>query len=63
MAITKEHNMITKLKHHDKCPVEVKINPKGSTHYASLRCTQHQAHIQWLNRQQAHNVKEMCDVR
>lgn len=51
--------MITKLTKHDKCPVEVCVNPPESTHYASLRCSKHRKHIQWLNQQQAQAILEI----
>ena len=42
--------MITKLKHHDLCPVEVVIL-NNKPHYAQLRCKRHNKHIQWLSEQ------------
>ncbi len=55
MAITKEHNMITKLKHHDHCEVRVE-QLHNHTHYARLMCVDHNTHIQWLNRKQAQQI-------
>ena len=42
---------ITKLKHHDKCPVSINKCKSNSQHYAQLVCDKHQQHIQWLSKQ------------
>lgn len=41
---------LTKLKHHDKCPVSINLCKKNSAHYAALRCEKHNTHIQWLSK-------------
>lgn len=41
---------LTKLKHHDKCPVSVNKCKDKSKHYASLHCDKHNTHIQWLSK-------------
>ena len=41
---------LTKLKHHDKCPVSINLCKKNSAHYAALHCEKHNTHIQWLSK-------------
>lgn len=41
---------ITKLKQHDKCTVALHMCKKDSAHYAALRCSSHNTHIQWVGR-------------
>lgn len=42
--------MITSLKTHELCPVEIEQGPFGP-HYARLRCKHHGVQIQWLSKQ------------
>jgi hypothetical protein len=53
--------MITKLKHHDNCEVRVEQLPHTHTHYARLKCVDHNTHIQWLNRQEAHTIASLTN--
>jgi hypothetical protein len=48
---------ITKLKHHDRCPVEV-IILNNKPHYAQLRCARHDKHIQWLSKEDTKKLLE-----
>ena len=41
---------ITKVKKHDKCEMAIIRMPKGSAHFAELRCADCCKHIQWLGR-------------
>lgn len=52
---------ITRLTKHDNHPVRIQLNEPGKMHYAELRCATCDEHIQWLNRQQAHTIKEMLN--
>ena len=49
---------ITKLTHHDKCPVSVNVCKQGSPHYAELVCNRHNKHIQWLNQTDAELIQK-----
>ena len=49
---------ITKLKHHDHCPVEVVILNK-QPHYAQLICARHGKHIQWLSQEDTQKLLEI----
>lgn len=42
---------ITKVKKHDKHQVAIIRMPKGSAHFAELRCADCCKHIQWLGRE------------
>jgi hypothetical protein len=50
---------ITKLKHHDNHEVTIHLCKPKSAHYAALRCADCNTHIQWLNRQEAHTIKDL----
>ena len=50
--------MITSKTKHDRCQVYVQIeNYIKTTHYASLRCIEHNAYIQWLNKWDVEQLK------
>ena len=42
--------MITKLKHHDKCPVSINKCKNNESAYARLMCDKHQVEIQVLSK-------------
>lgn len=53
---------ITKLKHHDKCPVSIHKCKPNAAHFAALRCAVHKTHIQWLNQQDTQAIRSSLKV-
>ena len=41
--------MLTKNTKHDNCDVYITTHPQAQMHKISLRCKDHNKHIQWLN--------------
>ena len=52
---------ITKLTGHDNHQVSIHLCKPTSTHYAALRCRCCDAHIQWLNRQEADTINRIIN--
>lgn len=58
---------ITPNQYHDHCTVYVQLefrnikqkNGRWCRHYASLRCAEHDTHIQWLSRDDTENLCQM----
>lgn len=42
--------MITKLTRHDRHPVKIHLTKNLGPHFAALRCSQCDTHIQWLSK-------------
>lgn len=53
--------MLTKLTKHDNHPVRIHLTQGKGPHYAALRCVLCNCHIQWLNRAQAEQIKELIN--
>ena len=51
--------MITKLTKHDSHQVSVYLCKTNSKHYAELRCQDCNIHIQWLNKQDVEELKNL----
>lgn len=49
---------ITRLKHHDNCPVKLVRLLDNKTHYAKLFCAHHNVHIQWVGARDYRLIKK-----
>lgn len=53
---------ITKLKHHDKCPVSIHKCKPGAAHFAAMRCAKHNKLIQWLNQEDTLLIRKTMKI-
>lgn len=49
---------ITRLKKHDSHPISIHKCKPGSVHFAALRCSKCDTHIQWINKTTYDNINK-----
>lgn len=51
--------MITRLTKHDTHQMRIHLTKPNSKHYAALRCVDCDKHVQWINYEQAKQIRQL----